>query len=195
MARPGRFELPPLGLEDKSRCAISLLFLGSAYLLYYRFPGPSGPAQGTVTLACLPYSIQQNSNKLKHLVIIGIFPDRKVDSPIRRAAESPSHGRGEWIPVHITKSDLGNSTTVHNRADIRLDLMAGMSLNGISATTAGQDRQDSQPEYESEECRQDLQCEASPDSVDSAYRSLSSFGQFCRNRPPNKHQHPCTIGE
>jgi hypothetical protein len=29
----------------------------------------------------------------------------------------------------------------------------------------------------------DKHCRASPDSKDFAYRSLSSFGQFCRNRP------------
>ncbi len=37
VARPGRFELPILCLEDKSRNAISLLFLGSAYFLDYGF--------------------------------------------------------------------------------------------------------------------------------------------------------------
>src|SRR6266850_1613491 len=42
VARPGRFELPTLCLEDKSRCAISLLFLGSAYLLHYGFACYSG---------------------------------------------------------------------------------------------------------------------------------------------------------
>ncbi len=42
MARPGRFELPTLCLEDKSRCAISLLFLGSAYFLHHRFAWHSG---------------------------------------------------------------------------------------------------------------------------------------------------------
>jgi hypothetical protein len=37
MARPGRFELPTLCSEDKSRDAISLLFLGSAYFLHDDF--------------------------------------------------------------------------------------------------------------------------------------------------------------
>src|SRR5260370_42234787 len=37
MARPGRLELPTLYLEVKSRYAISLLFLGSAYFLHHDF--------------------------------------------------------------------------------------------------------------------------------------------------------------
>jgi hypothetical protein len=37
VARPEGFEPPTLCLEDKPRSAISLLFLGSAYLWYHRF--------------------------------------------------------------------------------------------------------------------------------------------------------------
>jgi len=37
MARPARLELATLCLEDKSRSAISLLFLGSAYFLHHGF--------------------------------------------------------------------------------------------------------------------------------------------------------------
>jgi hypothetical protein len=46
VARPARLELATLCLEDKSRCDISLLFLGSAYFLHHRFvsyPGVIGP--------------------------------------------------------------------------------------------------------------------------------------------------------
>ncbi|SRR6266480_8112245 len=46
VARPGRLELPTLCLEVKSRYAISLLFLGSAYFLHHDFvwySGCSGP--------------------------------------------------------------------------------------------------------------------------------------------------------
>ena len=42
MARPARLELATLCLEDKSRCAISLLFLGSAFFLNHGFTGYSG---------------------------------------------------------------------------------------------------------------------------------------------------------
>src|SRR6266702_7274144 len=42
VARPGRLELPTLCLEDKSRSAISLLFLGSAYSLHDDFVCCSG---------------------------------------------------------------------------------------------------------------------------------------------------------
>ena len=42
MARPGRLELPTLCLEVKSKCAISLLFLGSACFLNCGFVGYSG---------------------------------------------------------------------------------------------------------------------------------------------------------
>jgi hypothetical protein len=46
VARPARLELATLCLEDKSRCDIWLLFLGSAYFLHHRFvsyPGVIGP--------------------------------------------------------------------------------------------------------------------------------------------------------
>jgi len=42
MAHPARFERATLCLEDKSRCAISLLFLGSAYFVNHGFRGYSG---------------------------------------------------------------------------------------------------------------------------------------------------------
>jgi hypothetical protein len=42
VARPGRLELPTLCLEGKSRIAISLLFLGSAYFLNHGFVWYSG---------------------------------------------------------------------------------------------------------------------------------------------------------
>ena len=46
VARPARLELATLCLEDKLRCAISLLFLGSAYFLnhgFIRYSGAIGP--------------------------------------------------------------------------------------------------------------------------------------------------------
>jgi hypothetical protein len=42
LARPARFERATLCLEDKSKCAISLLFLGSACFLHHRFVWYSG---------------------------------------------------------------------------------------------------------------------------------------------------------
>jgi len=42
MARPARLELATFCLEVSSRCAISLLFLGSAYLLQHDFVWYSG---------------------------------------------------------------------------------------------------------------------------------------------------------
>jgi len=42
MARPARFERATRRLEDESRCAISLLFLGSAYFLHPGFAWYSG---------------------------------------------------------------------------------------------------------------------------------------------------------
>ena len=46
VARPARLELATLCLEDKLRCAISLLFLGSAHLLQHGlvwYSGAIGP--------------------------------------------------------------------------------------------------------------------------------------------------------